>query len=407
LDSIVSFCPFLDLRGFFLVIQLLELPFLYICREFEKETVFTKMSFDKTKIVEALSKVKDPATGRDLITQNMVRDLEVEGNNINFTVELRSLGVEGKSELNFACMAAIQEIYPEANVNVHMMSQTGQAEVNTSIVPQIKNIIAVASGKGGVGKSTVSANLALGLKQLGAKVGLLDADLYGPSMPTMLGLKGQRPQTQSLYGQPKIVPLQAFDMPVMSIGFIVEPEQAVVLRGPRLAAILKQFFTETIWPDLDYLVIDLPPGTGDIQLTLVQTVPVTGAVMVTTPQEVAVADAIKAMNMFRLPNVNVPILGVVENMAWFTPKELPDNKYFLFGEGGGKELAREGQTVLLGQIPIIQGIREGGDNGKPAVLSDDPLVSKAFEEMAKNTARQIALRNESLEPTRKVDVNLQ
>jgi ATP-binding protein involved in chromosome partitioning len=358
------------------------------------------MSIDKTTIVKALTKVTDPNTGQDIITMNMVRDLEVEGNNINFALELPSLNNEYKSELNFACIGAVQEVYPEANVNVHMIARTQQSQENTSALPHVKNIIAVASGKGGVGKSTVAVNLALGLKQLGAKVGLLDADLYGPSIPTMLGLQGKRPKVQNMYNQPKILPLEAYGLPVISIGFIVEPEQAVVLRGPRLSGVIKQFVNDTIWPELDFLIVDLPPGTGDIQLTLVQTVPVTGAIIVTTPQEVSVVDAVKAMNMFRLPTVNVPILGVVENMAWFTPKELPDNKYFLFGEGGGKKIAKMSESVLLGQVPIVQGIREGGDAGKPAVLGEEEIVKNAFQKVAENTLRQVALRNEMLEPTR-------
>lgn len=360
------------------------------------------MSIDKTAIVKALTKVIDPQTGQDIITRNMVRDLEVEGANINFALELPSLNSEYKSEMNFACMAAVQEVYPQANVNVHMIARTEQSKQSTSILPHIRNIIAVASGKGGVGKSTVAVNLALGLQQLGAKVGILDADLYGPSIPTMLGLQGRRPQIESVYNQPKIVPLQAYDMPVMSIGFIVEAEQAVVLRGPRLSGVIKQFVQDTIWQPLDYLIVDLPPGTGDIQLTLVQTVPITGAVIVTTPQEVAVVDAVKAMNMFLLPQINVPILGVVENMSWFTPKELPNNKYLLFGEGGGKKLAKLSRSVLLGQIPIVQGIREGGDAGKPAILSDEVITKEAFTNVAKNVARQVALRNEMMEPTQVV-----
>lgn len=365
------------------------------------------MNFDKSKIVSALAKVKDPNSGQDLITMNMVRDLEVEEENINFTLELPSLDSKLKQELNFACIAALQEIYPQANVNVHMMSRTAQSTEPVSAVPQVKNVIAVASGKGGVGKSTVAVNLALGLSQLGAKVGLIDADLYGPSIPTMLGLQGQKPKIQTVYNQAKMVPLEAHGIHVISIGFIIEPEQAVVLRGPRLSGIIKQFFNDTIWPALDYVVVDLPPGTGDIQLSLVQTVPVTGAVMVTTPQEVAIADAIKAMNMFLLPNVNVPILGVVENMSWFTPKELPDHKYFLFGEGGGKKLAKMSKSVLLGQVPIVQGIREGGDAGKPAIMDIESPSSEAFRKVAENTARQIAIRNEMLGPTQTVKITTQ
>jgi ATP-binding protein involved in chromosome partitioning len=333
-----------------------------------------------------------------------VENLLTNGNDVNFNLVLPSLNSPHKSNLIFDCVATIEEVYPDANVNVHVVMKTAASQESNSSVPQIKNIIAVASGKGGVGKSTVSVNLALGLKQLGAKVGLVDADLYGPSIPTMLGLQGQRPRIHEVHGQPKIIPLMAYDIPLMSIGFIIEPEQAVVLRGPRLGAIIKQFFNDVVWPDLDYLIVDLPPGTGDIQLTLVQTVPVTGAVMVTTPQEVAVVDAVKAMNMFLLPSVNVPILGVVENMAWFTPEDLPERKYFLFGEGGGKKLAQMAETVLLGQVPIVQGIREGGDSGKPIVSNPQSIVSQAFMKIAENTARQVAVRNEFKDPTKIVHV---
>ncbi|MEM9824877.1 MAG: Mrp/NBP35 family ATP-binding protein, partial [Bacteroidota bacterium] len=231
-------------------------------------------------------------------------------------------------------------------------------------------------------------------------------DLYGPSIPTMLGLKGQRPKVKDQNGQAKIVPLEAYGMPVMSIGFIIEPEQAVVLRGPRLGAIIKQFFNDCLWPPLDYLVVDLPPGTGDIQLTLVQTVPVTGSVIVTTPQEVAVVDAVKAMNMFLLPSVNVPIIGVVENMSWFTPEELPDNKYYIFGQGGGQKMADLSESTLLGQIPLVQGIREAGDGGQPIVLQQSHPMSTAFLDLAKNMIERVDQRNSAQSPTQRVDVKL-
>lgn len=363
------------------------------------------MQFETAKVVKALTRVTDPNTGQDLISMNMVRDLHIEGTTVSFTLELPSLNNQYKTDLNFACQAAIQEIYPDANVHVHMSAKNTTTTQPEHPLPHIKNIIAVASGKGGVGKSTVAANLALALKMQGAKVGLVDADLYGPSMPTMFGLQGQRPQIQSIYNQPKMVPLESNGIYLISIGFIIEPEQAVVLRGPRLAGIIKQFFNDTIWPPLDYLIVDLPPGTGDIQLTLVQTVPVTGAVIVTTPQEVAVVDAVKAMNMFLLPSVNVPILGVVENMSWFTPRELPGNRYYIFGQGGGKKLAQMSNSMLLGQIPLIQGIRESGDEGVPAVLSaEENEVKEAFMQMAQNTLRQVALRNEFIEPSQVVNI---
>ena len=361
---------------------------------------------ETTKIVRALATVQDPNTGTDLITANMVLHLKVEAPDVSFTLQLPKLDADYKQQLNFACQEAILAVYPEARVHVHMQNpgapaggQSGGPR-KTNPLPHVRNIIAVASGKGGVGKSTVAVNLALALQELGGAVGLLDADVYGPSAPTMLGLQGQKPQVEKVYGKPKIKPLYAYGLPVMSTGFVVEPEQAVVLRGPRLSGIIKQFLEECVWPPLDYLIVDLPPGTGDVQLSLVQTVSVTGAVLVTTPQEVALADAVKAMNMFFLPDVGVPVLGVVENMSWFTPKELPDNKYYLFGKDGGKTLAKKSNSMLLGQIPLVQGIREGGDGGKPAFLDqEDEATRNAWLNVAKNVARQTALRNEMMGAT--------
>lgn len=364
---------------------------------------------DNNKIVEVLRTVNDPATGQDIIQRRMIEGLKIDGNNVNFTLVLPSLNMGNKTELIFACITAIQKEYPQAQPNVHTLARPtegGAAQAPERPLPHLKNIIAVASGKGGVGKSTVAVNLALGLQSLGARVGIMDADVYGPSIPTMLGLQGQRPKLQDVYGTPKMVPLEAYGMQVISIGNIIEPEQAVVLRGPRLAGVIKQFFNDTLWGELDYLVVDLPPGTGDVQLTLVQTVPVTGVVVVTTPQEVAVIDAVKAINMFLLPQVNVPILGIVENMAWFTPEDMPDRRYKIFGEGGGKKLAKQSESLLLGQIPLVVGIREGGDAGKPAVIGDEPITKQAFITVAQNVARQVALRNEMVAPTKKVDMQL-
>ncbi len=365
-----------------------------------------------SKIAAALATVMDPKTGQDIITANMVLHLKAEDNDVSFTLQLPKLDDNYKQQMNFACQEAILSVYPNANVHVHMQQPGttpgagktgGPAKENP--LPHIRNIIAVASGKGGVGKSTVAVNLALGLQELGATVGLLDADVYGPSAPTMLGLQGQRPPVEKVYGKPKIKPLYAYGLPVMSTGFVVDAEQAVVLRGPRLAGIIRQFIEETIWPPLDFLIVDLPPGTGDVQLSLVQTVSVTGVVLVTTPQEVALADAIKAMNMFFLPDVQVPVLGVVENMAYFTPAELPDHKYYIFGQGGGKTLAKKSNSMLLGQIPLVQSIREGGDSGQPAILNrEDEVTRKAWLDTARNVARQTALRNEMMGPTAKVEM---
>ena len=379
---------------------------------------------ETTKIVKALATVQDPNTGQDIITANMVLHLKVEAPDVSFTLQLPKLDADYKQQLNFACQEAILGVYPTANVHVHMQNPgaapdssrgvpSGRAGAGSGTggpakadpLPHVRNIIAVASGKGGVGKSTVAVNLALALQELGGAVGLLDADVYGPSAPTMLGLVGQKPTVEKIYGKPKIKPLFAYGLPVMSTGFVVEPEQAVVLRGPRLSGIIRQFLEECVWPPLDYLIVDLPPGTGDVQLSLVQTVSVTGAVLVTTPQEVALADAIKAMNMFFLPDVQVPVLGVVENMAWFTPRELPDNKYYLFGKDGGKALAKKSNSMLLGQIPLVQGIREGGDSGQPAFLNkEDTVTREAWLKVARNVARQTALRNEMMGATPVVEV---
>jgi ATP-binding protein involved in chromosome partitioning len=348
-----------------------------------------------------LDTVIDPVSGLAITKTGSVRNIQVEGKRISFELHGGNLESEVKTRLNQACQMAILTVLPDADIHVHFVQQNVQDQ---RALPHVKNIIAVASGKGGVGKSTVSVNLALGLHQLGAKVGLIDADLYGPSIPTMLGIHGKKPKMTDLYGAPKIVPLEAYGIPVISIGFLLEPEQAVVLRGPRLSAIIKQFFNDIIWPELDYLIVDLPPGTGDIQLSLVQTVPVTGVVLVTTPQEVALVDAIKAMNMFLLPQIDVPIVGVVENMSWFTPAELPENKYYLFGKGGGARLAKLSDSVLLGQVPIYQSIREGGDSGKPVVTDPDSPLQSLFLDIAKSTMVQVAWRHETLAPTKQVHI---
>lgn len=360
------------------------------------------MAITKEKILEALKEVQDPNSGNSIVAMNMVKDVEIKEDDVNITILLSKLDEKNKQALNFSCMVAVNQMYPQANVHLHMTSGAPGIQAKSGTLPQVKNIIAIASGKGGVGKSTVATNLALGLKMLGARVGLMDADLYGPSLPTMFGLQGQRPKIREINGKAKIVPLEAHGIPMISMGFIIEPEQAVVLRGPRLGAIIKQFFEDCLWPPLDYLIIDLPPGTGDIQLSLVQTVPVTGAIIVTTPQEVAVVDAVKAMNMFLLPNVNVPILGIVENMSWFTPAELPDNKYHIFGQGGGKKLAKESKSTLLGQIPLVQSVREAGDAGTPIIVSQQQPTFDALMNICKNTLRQVAMRNEMLSPTQQV-----
>ncbi len=357
---------------------------------------------DNNKVVEILRQVKDPSTGVDLITGKRVSALKIQEHQIFFTLSVNDLGQEAKFAINSECYALLKDAFKNAEIHIHFAAQKGG---NKTVLPQVKNVVAIASGKGGVGKSTIAVNLALALQKNGLKVGLMDADLYGPSIPTMLDLVGQRPQIQEVYGKPKLIPIPKYGLHVMSIGFIVDPEQAVILRGPRLSGVIKQFINECIWPELDYLIIDLPPGTGDIQLTLVQSVPVTGAVIVTTPQQVAVADAIKASNMFGLDSINIPILGIVENMAWFTPEELPENKYFIFGKGGAQEMAKKYKTVVLGQVPLVQGIREGGDQGKPTMLKDEDVQSAVFQEMADRFVEQVSVRHKKYDPTQMVQVN--
>lgn len=350
-------------------------------------------------VLESLAKIAEPSSGHSIVKRGLLSNLKIEGLNVSFQLTLNKLNAPYKPHLLEACNIQVHQVMPDAEVHIHFINEQEGIKASGQT---IKNIIAVGSGKGGVGKSTVSLNLALALKSLGAKVGILDADVYGPSLPTMLGITGQRPQVRELYGKSKLLPITVHGIETMSIGYIIEPDQAVVLRGPRLGSIIKQFFQECLWGDLDYLIVDLPPGTGDVQLTLVQTVAVTGAVIVTTPQEVALADARRAVNMFQLPNINVPLLGIVENMSWFTPAELPENKYYLFGKDGGKKLAKECNSILLGQVPLVQSIQEGADQGKPITAEEDgqhELTKAYFLKIAKNVAIQTAYRNETLAPT--------
>jgi ATP-binding protein involved in chromosome partitioning len=286
----------------------------------------------------------------------------------------------------------------QANVKVNFTANTTSKRTDGQLLlPKVKNIIAVVSGKGGVGKSTVSANLALALSQGGAKVGLMDADIYGPSVPIMFGVRGERPMMIDVGAEkPMIAPLERYGIKLMSIGLLVDEKNAVVWRGPMASSAIRQFVTDVYWDELDYLVIDMPPGTGDIHLTLVQTVPVTGVVIVTTPQDVALADAKKGIAMFGQAQVNVPIIGLVENMSYFTPAELPHNKYYIFGKEGGKRLADEYELPFLGQVPIVQSIREGGDTGIPAMMNDDEITKKAFAGITSNAVRNIAKLNAKL-----------
>jgi ATP-binding protein involved in chromosome partitioning len=354
-------------------------------------------------ILKALSNVEEPDLGKDLVTLNMIKDIVINDNKVSFTIILTTPACPMKDMMKMASENAIKLLVnKEAEVTVNFTSNTTTKRLEGSqTLGAVKNIIAVVSGKGGVGKSTVSANLALALAAGGAKVGLMDADIYGPSQHIMFGIRGERPlMKDDGSGKGKIVPIEKFGIKVMSIGLLIDEKQAVVWRGPMVSSAIRQFVSDVDWGELDYLVIDMPPGTGDIHLTIVQNVPVTGVIVVTTPQLVALADAKKGVAMFGQAQLKVPVIGLVENMSYFTPAELPENKYYIFGKDGGKHLADEFDLALLGQIPIVQSIREGGDEGIPAMLGNDAISKKAFEEFAGNAVRSIAMRNANLPATR-------
>jgi ATP-binding protein involved in chromosome partitioning len=364
------------------------------------------MNFSQSDIINALSTVEDPDLKRDLVTLNMIKDVKVEPSKVSFTVVLTTPACPLKEKIRQDCEDAVKKVVgPSVSININITSSVTTLRDNAPLLPGVKNIIAIASGKGGVGKSTVTSNLAVALAQTGAKVGLIDADIFGPSIPTMFNCEHEQPHVKQVNGRNIIIPIEQYGVKLLSIGFLAPPDSAVVWRGPMASSALKQFFSDADWGDLDYLLIDLPPGTSDIHLTLVQTVPVTGAVIVTTPQKVALADANKGLSMFRQPQINVPVLGVVENMAYFTPEELPDHKYYIFGKDGGKNLSEKYNVPLLGQIPLVQGIRESGDSGMPAVLKEGP-TGLAFQNLAKTLARQIAIRNATFTPTSKVELKV-
>jgi ATP-binding protein involved in chromosome partitioning len=358
-------------------------------------------------ILKALSNVQEPDLGKDLVTLNMVKDIAIDGNKVSFTIVLTTPACPMKEMIGKASTNAIKLLVnKDAEVSINFTANTSSARMDAgTALPGVKNIIAVVSGKGGVGKSTVSANLALALAAGGAKVGLMDADIYGPSVPIMFGVRGERPLMKDAgNGKGVIVPLEKYGIKLMSIGLLVDDKNAVVWRGPMASSAIRQFITDVEWGELDYLVVDMPPGTGDIHLTMVQTVPVTGVIVVTTPQAVALADAKKGIAMFGQAQVKVPIIGLVENMSWFTPAELPENKYYLFGKDGGKHLADEYELPFLGQIPLVQSIREGGDKGIPALLGDEPISRQAFMEFASRAVRSIAMRNANMAPTKVVEI---
>lgn len=360
-------------------------------------------------ILDALSTVRYPGTGKNIVEAGMVDDnIRIDGNKVSFSLIFEKPTDPFMKSVVKAAETAIltyvgEDVEIAGNISVTTVQQA-RPEVG-KLLPQVKNIIAISSGKGGVGKSTVAANLAVALAKLGYKVGLLDADIFGPSMPKMFQVEDARPYADMIDGRELIVPIEKYGVKLLSIGFFVNPDQATLWRGGMASNALKQLIGDAAWGDLDYFLIDLPPGTSDIHLTVVQTLAVTGAVVVSTPQQVALADARKGINMFTNEKVNVPILGLVENMAWFTPAELPQNRYYIFGKEGAKKLAAEMKVPLIGQIPIVQSICEGGDDGKPVALNEDTVTGQAFIQLAEELVRQTEKRNAEQAPTRIVEVH--
>jgi ATP-binding protein involved in chromosome partitioning len=362
--------------------------------------------FSANDVLNALRTVEDPDLKRDLVTLGMIEDIDIDGNTLKFTVVLTTPACPLKELIKNNCEAAIAKFLGDDVVTeITMSSRVTTTRTQTPLLPSVKNIIAVASGKGGVGKSTVTANLAAALAKSGARVGVIDADITGPSQHLMFNCEHEQPRMVSEEGKNWLIPIDQYGVKLMSIGLLMPADNALVWRGPMASSALRQFLADVKWGELDYLLIDLPPGTSDIHLTLVQTVPVTGAVIVTTPQKVAVADAKKGVAMFKQDQINVPVLGIVENMAYFTPAELPNNKYYIFGEGGGQQLADKAQVPFLGQLPLVQGIRESGDNGYPFALKEDETSAKAFADLAKALAQQVAIRNAEVAETKVVEVN--
>ena len=359
-------------------------------------------------IMDALAKVRYPGTGKDLVTMGMVEDnIRIDGNKVSFSLLFEKPNDPFiKSVVKAAETAILTYVGEEVDIkgNITVDAKQAARPEPDKLLPEVKNIIAVSSGKGGVGKSTVAANLAVALALQGHKVGLLDADIFGPSQPKMFNVEEARPYMVEVGGRELIEPAANYGVKLLSIGFFINKEDAVLWRGAMASNALKHLIGDANWGDLDYFLIDLPPGTSDIHLTMVQTLAITGAIVVSTPQEVALADARKGISMFTGEKINVPVLGLVENMSWFTPAELPENKYYLFGKEGGKRLAEELNIPLLGQIPIVQSICEGGDSGKPVALNPDSITGQAFQKLAENVVKQIDYPNEHLDPTKRVVV---
>lgn len=350
------------------------------------------MELNIDKVKKALGNVMEPEMKKDVIALDLIRDIAVENGRVSFKLYVLNPAMHSRKRMEDACRFALERNFGkdvEVEIALEVLSKGERAPEQRKILPGVKNIIAVASGKGGVGKSTVAANLAAGLALEGYSVGLVDADIYGPSMPIMFDVENEKPRTKEINGKNLILPVENYGVKLLSIGFFADTTQAIVWRGPMASKALNQMFSDTHWGDLDYVIVDLPPGTGDIHLSLVQAVPLTGAIVVSTPQNIALADAKKAVSMFQLDVINVPVLGIVENMAYFTPEDAPDKKYYIFGREGARDLSADLQVPFLGELPIVQSIRESGDAGRPAVLQDNTISSKAFRQIIRNFVQQM------------------
>lgn len=363
------------------------------------------MNLNKESIAEVLKTLKSPAGNSSIVESGELKNIQIFGKEIDIDMEVKSPALNVRRSLEGEITHALTQAFGDITVKVNIVAKPiQQGPQGPPTLNNVKNIVAIASGKGGVGKSTVTANLAVGLVKQGFKVGLIDADIYGPSMPIMFDIVRERPKVQMIEGKQYMLPVESYGVKVMSIGFFSDPSQAIVWRGPMATKALKQMFGDVYWGELDYLLLDLPPGTGDVHLTIVQSVPITGVVVVSTPQEVALADARKGVAMFKLDSVNVPVLGLIENMAWFTPAELPENKYYIFGKDGVKGLSEQLNIPLLGQIPLVQSVREAGDAGRPALLQEDTTIAMTFKELARSVNDQVELRNKTMEATKRVAI---
>lgn len=368
------------------------------------------MKLDKKDILKALELITVPGEGRNMVESGAIKNIQIFGDEVEVDIVIANPSLQARKKTEVEILKIIhKEVYEKAKIKINIKVDAPAAkpkanEIKGKPIPGIRNIIAVASGKGGVGKSTVTANLAVTLAKMGFKVGLLDADIYGPSMPIMFDVAQEKPLAVNINGKSKMKPVESYGVKLLSIGFFTNRDQAVIWRGPMASKALNQMIFDAHWGEIDFMLLDLPPGTGDIHLSIMQAMPVTGAVVVSTPQEVALADARKGVAMFQQDSINVPVLGIIENMAYFTPAELPNNKYYIFGKEGAKNLAEDLKVPFLGEIPLVQSIREAGDIGRPAALQIATETERAFEEITKNVVQEVVRRNTDIPPTEAIKI---